>query len=164
MIKLPTDLGIDPAYRHSPKQVTPGLPFQTAAVAFKWYALHRAEDPVPESIDRLARAKLAAGELGIEARGVGFVILHRCGASFYFLIACTWRSNNEIWQAVLYKDGEQMADFAPWPREGRLKPVFCVWELVAVTHESLAWSRFLRSNRDEAALAEWWADRYAGVA
>ncbi|MGH7936717.1 MAG: hypothetical protein ACREF8_06885, partial [Chthoniobacterales bacterium] len=54
----------------------------------------------------------------LEARGLGFVILHRCGSDFYFLIVSTWRGNNEVWEAVFYKDGAPMADFALFPARG----------------------------------------------
>ena len=69
--------------------------------------------PVPEAITQLARVYLANAAL--EARGLGFVILHRCGADFYFLIVCTWRGNNEVWETVFYKEGEAMSDFALFP-------------------------------------------------
>lgn len=72
----------------------------------------------------------------------GFIILHQCGNDFYFLIANTWRGNNEVWETVFYKDGEAMADFALWPRERMHKPTFCVWELALVWHEKGSWERF----------------------
>jgi hypothetical protein len=117
---------------------------------------------VPDEVTRLARAYLAANPL--EARGLGFVVLHRCGSDFYFLIVCTWRNNNEVWQTVFYKNGEAMADFAIFPRDGDHKPTLCVWELVPVLHEQQAWTRFLTSPRDEAAAEQWMANRYAGAA
>jgi hypothetical protein len=92
------------------------------------------------------------------------VILHRCGAAFYFLIVCTWRNSNEMWQTVFYKDGDAMREFALFPREGEHKPTLCVWELVPVWHEQQAWERFLRSPRDTAAAAAWFADRLSGPA
>jgi hypothetical protein len=75
------------------------------------------------------------------------VVLHRCGNDFYFLIVCTWRNSNELWQTVFYKDGDGMVDFAPFPREGAHKPTLCVWELVPVIHEQQTWVRFLGSTR-----------------
>src|SRR5438128_599716 len=83
--------------------------------------------------DGLARTRLRAAPLA--ATGLGFVILHRCGESFYFLIVCTWRNSNELWQTVFYKDGEAMKEFALYPRDGEHKPTLCVWELVPVGHE-----------------------------
>ena len=159
---LETDLGVAPGYRHTPKRVTPGEPLEPAGAVLKWYGLHADDSPVPDAIDRLARAHLTAAPL--EARGLGFVILHRCGQGFYFLIVCTWRNENEIWQTVFYKDGDAMADFALFPRDGAHKPTFCVWELVPVWHEQQAWVRFLTTARDEAAAQQWLADRFAGPA
>jgi hypothetical protein len=159
---LETDLGIDPGYRHVPKLVTPGEPLEPAGAVLKWYGLHPVDRPVPEEVTRLARARLLSAPL--EARGLGCVILHRCGNDFYFLIVCTWRNSNEVWQTVFYKDGDRMADFEIFPREGAHKPMLCVWELVPVWHEQQAWVRFLTSSRDEAAGRAWLEDRFSGPA
>lgn len=159
---LETDLGVDPRYRHVPKHVTPGEPIELPGAMLKWYAVHPEDRPVPDEVTRLARACLTAHPL--EARGLGFVILHRCGKDFYFHILCTWRNENELWSTVFYKDGDKMADFAPFPRDGAHKPAYCVWELVPVWHEQQAWVRFLTSPRDEAAAQAWLGDLYAGPA
>lgn len=159
---LETSSAIDDGYRHYPKRVTPGEPLETPGAVLKWYGVHPDDRPIPEEITRLARAYLLATPL--EARGLGFVVLHRCGKDFYFLIVSTWRGSNEIWETVFYKDGDAMADFALFPRDGAHKPTFCVWELVPVWHEQKAWVRFLSSSRDEAAAQEWFEDRFAGPA
>jgi hypothetical protein len=159
---LETSSGVDPEYRHAPKRVTPGEPLETPGAVLKWYGVHPDDRPVPDEVTRLARTYLTATPL--EASGLGFVVLHRCGKDFYFLIVCTWRNSNEIWQTVFYKDGDAMADFALFPRDGAHKPTLCVWELVPVWHEQQAWSRFLASPRDEAAGQAWLRDRLAGPA
>ncbi len=160
---LRTDSGIDENYRHIRKWVTPGEAIESDGAVLKWYRLAPQDDPVPDEIERLARAYLAIAEL--EARGLGFVILHRCGGSgFYFLIVSTWRGNNEVWETVFHKNGEAMTDFALWPRDATHKPTFCVWELAAVWHETKVWERFLKSARDEAAAQLWLGDRYSGQA
>ena len=92
---------------------------------------------------------------------LGFVILHRCGQSFYFLLVSTWRNDNELWETVWAKDGDA-SGFHPWPLEGSHRPTFCVWELGAVCHEQQAWSRFLRSERDAEAQDAYLSDSYAG--
>ena len=74
---------------------------------------------------------------------LGFVILHRCGESFYFLLVCTWRNENELWETVWAKTGDDDVFFRPWPAEGAHRPTFCVWELGAVCHEREAWTRYL---------------------
>jgi hypothetical protein len=146
---LKNDLGVKREYRHAPKWVTPGESIETNGAVLKWYGLHPEDRAMPGEIDRLARAHLARNT--VDAKGLGFVILHQCGDDFYFLIVNTWRGNNEVWETVFYKDGEAMADFALWPREGMHKPTFCVWELAPVWHEKQSWERFLASARDEAA-------------
>ena len=126
---LQRDPGVARQYRHAPKQVTPGDLIETESTVLKWYSLFSEGQPVPADIERLARSYLA--RTALEAKGLGFVILHRCGNDFYFLIVSTWRGNNEVWETVFYKDGDAMADFALWPRDGMHKPTFCVWELAA---------------------------------
>lgn len=160
---LDTDSGIDIGYRHRSKAVAAGEPLELDGTMLKWYDLGAADQPVTDGISRLARAFLTKTPL--EARGMGFVVLHRCGGEgFYFLIVSTWRNNNEVWESVFYKDGEAMPDFAPFPRDGAHQPTFCVWELVPVWHEQQAWVRFLESPRDAAAVDRWLHDCYAGSA
>ena len=93
--------GIAQDYRHVPKRVTPGESIETNGAVLKWYALHQVDGPAPNETDRLARSHLA--RVSLEAKGLGFVILHRCGNDFYFLIVSTWRGNNEVWETVFYK-------------------------------------------------------------
>jgi hypothetical protein len=159
---LQNDLGVNQKYEHAPKRVTPGSSIRTNGAVLKWYAVHSEHRPVPDEIDRLARKYLARNP--IEAKGLGFVILHRCGQDFYFLIVSTWRGNNELWETVFYKNGDAMKDFDLWPRDGMHKPTFCVWELAAVWHETKSRERFLTSGRDEAAPETWLRDVYAGAA
>lgn len=159
---LENDLGIGPGYRHISKCVTPGETIEPSGAALKWYAVQPEDQPVPNEITRLARSYLF--KTALEATGLGFVILHRCGNDFYFLIVCTWRGSNEIWETVFYKDGDAMDDFALFAREKSHKPTFCVWELAPVWHEQQAWVRFLKSARDEAAAQAWLGDRYSGPA
>src|SRR6185295_16978839 len=105
-----TDSGVAAGYRHVPKHVTPGEPLETAGAVLKWYGLHPFDRPIPTELERLARAYLVRARLA--ARGMGFVVLHRCGEDFYFLLVATWRGTNELWETVFYKDSEAMADFA----------------------------------------------------
>ena len=159
---LNNDLGVGENYQHGKKRSTPGGSMETPGALLKWYSLAPDDRPVPEEIDRLARRYLTKTQL--EANGLGFVILHRCGSDFYFLIVSTWRGNNEVWETVFYKNGDAMKDFDLWPREGMHKPTFCVWELAPVWHETKSWERFLSSNRDENAARIWLQDLYAGEA
>lgn len=159
---LRNDSGIAAEYVHAPKHVTPGEMIEVPGAVLKWYGLHRASQSIPQALTDLARSTLAAAKL--TARGPGFVILHRCGKDFYFLIVCTWRGSNEVWETVFYKDGDAMPQFAIFPRDDVHKPTFCVWELVPVWHEKQAWERFLLSSRDDAAAEVWLSDIYEGPA
>ncbi len=117
-----TDYGVASAYVHEPKDVAAGSALELPAATLKWYELHSAGQPVPAQIAALARTPLANGTL--DARGLGFVILHRCGESFYFLIVATWQNENELWETVWFKDGDTMPGFAEFPRHTARHPTF----------------------------------------
>lgn len=166
---MPAPAHVPPDYAHYPKQAVPCGMVGAAGSALKLYHLEKPGEPVPEAIAASARAFLARkglatpdGEAGPDC---GFVILHRCGADFYFLLLTVWRGANEAWEAVWYRDAA-MADFArfapAYPGEAMLRPTFCVWELGVVAHESAAWSRYLASPRADADLACWRNDLFAG--
>ena len=159
---LQTALGVNPAYRHASKCVTHGETVQLPNAVLKWYELFPVERPVPQEISRLARGVFEAG--AVDVRGFGFVVLHRCGSDFYFLITNTWRNENELWETVWYKDGDAMADFAPFTRTFPHVPTYCVWELVPVWKEKEAWEKFLLTSRDEAAANRWLKELYEGPA
>ena len=152
-------------YRHAAKLARPGGSLTLAGAELKWYEVAPPETPAPDAIRTLARDHLAGvaerGELAIEGE-LGFCILHRCGRGFYFLILCTWRNQNEVWETVWAKDGDADPAFRPWPAAGPHRPSFCVWELGVVCHESRAWSRFLCSDRGAEARAAYLADGFDG--
>jgi hypothetical protein len=153
-------------YRHISKLIRPAPPITLDDAVLKWYDIAPAAEPVPCDLQVLARGNLRAaaesGSLGL-AGDLGFVILHRCGDSFYFLIVATWRNDNEVWETVWAKNGEGEVSFRPWTLEGTHRPTFCVWELGAVWHEQQAWSRFLRSPRGAAAREAYLRDTFEGA-
>jgi hypothetical protein len=157
---------VEPGYEHIEKVVRPEPRLTLYDAVLKWYDVASEDAPVPLAVRALARRNLRdaskAGELGL-GDGLGFVILHRCGESFYFLLACTWRNENELWETVWARsDGD--ASFRPWPIEGPHRPTFCVWELGAVCHERQAWSDFLRSPRRERDKEIYLRSAFAGTA
>lgn len=155
-------IGVAPDYRHVHKEVVPGEIVQTRQALLKWYNIHPVTHPVPLAVSALARAALESGRLAMQ--GLGFVVLHRCDADFYFLIACSWRNENELWETVWYKNGNAMADFAVFPRDPAHLPTYCVWELVPIWHEQRAWSRFLGTDRGLDSIVEWSEQMYRGNA
>lgn len=171
---MPAPSHVTPDYRHYEKRAVPFGVLEGGGGGLKLYHLEKPGEPVPEAIAASARAFLAreglvAAGLAGDDRDVdcGFVILHRCGADFYFLLMTVWRGVNEAWEAVWYRDGG-MADFArfdpAYPDAALLRPTFCVWELGIVAHEAAAWSRYLASPRAETDLARWRDDFLAGAA
>lgn len=166
---MPAPAHVSPAYVQYAKQAVPREALRLGTSAIKLYHLEKPGEPVPEAIAASARAFLtgeAAGEAGLDG-DCGFVILHRCGADFYFLLIGVWRGSNEIWEAVWYRDAgmDAFAPFGPaYPAQaGMLRPTFCVWEVGVVAHESAAWARYLASPRGDADLARWREDFITGA-
>jgi hypothetical protein len=152
-------------YRHISKLIRPAPAITLGDAVLKWYDIAPAGEPVACDVQVLARGSLrAAAESGSLALSdeLGFVILHRCGESFYFLIVSTWRNDNEVWESVWAKNGEGEVSFRPWTLDGSHRPTFCVWELGAVWHEQQAWSRFLRSPRGAVAREAYLRDTFEG--
>jgi hypothetical protein len=151
-------------YLHHTKAVTPALVLAVGDSWLKWYDIAPAERPVPAPIRALARGTLRgavdSGAIELDAE-LGFVILHRCGESFYFLLVSTWRNDNELWETVWAKR-DDASGFEPWPIEGTHRPTFCVWELGAVCHERRAWSSYLSGPRDDDARDIYLKDLFAG--
>jgi len=153
-------------YRHAPKTARPASTLGLGDAVLKWYDIFPPDEPVTDDIRALARRGLAeAARLGEIRLGdtLGFVILHRCGDGFHFLLVSTWQNDNELWETVWAKDGDQDREFHPWPLDGTHRPTFCVWELGVVAHERLAWARFLSSARDRDSRLEYMRDTYEGV-
>lgn len=156
-------------YTHYDKFVEPDKNIEIAGSTLKWYNLAKTDEPVSAEIHDLARSFLEneANEGNIEHFGeLGFVILHRCGRDFYFLLVNSWRNGNEVWESVYAKDGEVQADFELFQAATATlhHPTYCVWELAAVWHEQQAFRRFLLSDQNEEARSNYLEDRYRGPA
>jgi hypothetical protein len=151
-------------YRHDPKIAGAQETLTLGSAVLKWYEIAPADAPVPLVVRALARRCLrdAAKRRALRIEGeLGFVVLHRCGEDFYFLLVTTWRNDNELWETVYAKEGGDPF-FRPWVVQGTHRPTFCVWELGAVCHERRAWSEYLRSPRDAAAKRAYLASTYQG--
>jgi hypothetical protein len=158
-------VGVTPDYTHVEKIATSEPSLALDGTILKWYDIAPEDAPVPLAVRALARRNLrdAArdGTLGISGE-LGFVVLHRCGESFYFLLVATWLNENELWETVWAKDGDSDVFFRPWQIDGAHRPTYCVWELGAVCHEREAWSNYLRSARDTAARQTYVRSSYDG--
>ena len=156
---------VSPDYRHIVKIVRHAPSLALGESILKWYDIAPADQPVPAEIRQLARDNLRTAasfaELDLDA-DLGFVILHRCGESFYFLLPCTWRNGNELWETVYAKDGPGSPDFAIVPLHGPHRPTYCVWELGVIQREQQAWDSYLFSQGDDAARAEYLRAGYEG--
>jgi hypothetical protein len=153
-------------YAHVEKLATIEPSLALEGTILKWYEIAPDDAPVPLAIRALARRNLRDASHDGELAGLGelgFVILHRCGESFYFLLVCTWRNENELWETVWAKTGDEDVFFRPWPSEGAHRPTFCVWELGAVRHEREAWAEFLCSERDDRARNVYLRSAYEGA-
>jgi len=158
---------VAPHYVHTDKFIEPDDNLDVSSASLKWYDLARREAPVPTEIRHLARAFLKRESAADHLKDLGdsgFVILHRCGEAFYFLLVSTWRNENELWESAYAKDGLDQPDFQPFTFKGLHRGTYCVWELAAVWHEQQAWKRFLLSGRDESSRLSYLRDRYQGPA
>lgn len=156
---------VNDGYQHSSKLVSTAPLVEVSGGRLKWYDISVAEEPVPDAVRSLAVAFLQreAHEGRLELDGdVGFVVLHRCGHGFYFLLVSTWRGSNELWESVYAKQNDEQVNFSAFPREGRHRATFCVWELGAVWHEQQAWVRFLRTSRTAEDLFAYEGDQFTG--
>jgi hypothetical protein len=157
---------VAPGYRHELKLVIPHEPLQLGDARLKCYEIAPRDTPVPKHLLRLAtdfllaESRAAHWELREE---LGFVLLHRCGVEFYFLIICSWRDSNELWETVYFKENNAIESFAVFPRERRHKASYCVWELGVICHEKQAWERFLRSSRTAADQSAYLNDPFVGL-
>ena len=156
---------VDEGYQHVSKVARPQSSLTLRSTVLKWYEIAPADAPVPLVVRALARRSLRdatkSGALRLSG-DFGFVILHRCGEDFYFLLVSTWQNDNELWETVWAKDGAGALSFSPWQVGGTHRPTFCVWELGAVCHERRAWSEYLRSPRDESARRAYLGSSYEG--
>ncbi|HEX5405340.1 MAG TPA: hypothetical protein VFX16_23940 [Pseudonocardiaceae bacterium] len=156
---------VSTGYRHIGKQVSPADGLALPGGYLKWYDIHRDDAAIPTDTRDQARdflrAEASAGRLDLRDE-LGFVILHRCGEDFYYLLACTFRNDNEMWQTGYGRQGDDA--FALVNHDGTHRATQCVWELAATSHERLAWTRYLRSERDEAAKRAYLADVFTGAA
>lgn len=147
-------------YVHRDKRCTPREPIVVGQAHLKWYDLAAPDAGVPQAVHAKARQAVSALDLPGD---LGFVILHRCGQSFYFLLIQTWVNENELWETALAKASDDHPEFTLWPREKPHKPTFCVWELGAVWAEQQAWRRYLVSPRDEAAKRAYLSEHFEGA-
>ena len=154
---VPVDRIVDPEYRHVDKTAEPVAP-AAGLPGLKWYEIRAPEGLVSEAARNQARALITPGA-EYSSDDLGFVLLHLCGESFYFLLVGRWRGNNELWETVYTKSGD--ADFELL-QGGATRPTFCVWELGVVFHEQQAWMRYLRGARDEPSRAGYLADYFSG--
>lgn len=149
-------------YRHIEKEITPAEGIALPGAFLKWYDVVPADAPILPEVRDDARDFLdkegKRGALSFEDE-LGFVILHRCGETFYFLLVCTWRNNNELWESIYFADEAVGPGFHPFKRPKTHIGTYCVWELGAVWHEQQAFSRYLRSPRDGAALRAYLEDQ-----
>jgi hypothetical protein len=154
-------------YSHYDKFVTPAEMLALPETTLKWYNVATEDEGVPAEIEKAARDHLlsdAGSGILSEFGELGFVILHRCGEDLYFLIANSWRNNNEIWETVYAKDGAEQIEFRCFQTGVHHRPTFCVWELAAVMYEKDAWRRFLLSERGTSDRLDYLNDTYEGTA
>ncbi|MFD1146668.1 hypothetical protein [Saccharothrix hoggarensis] len=158
---------VDADYVHYPKQAI-ALPDHDVVLPdayLKWYEVREADDAIGDDVREQAHkflhAEVASGDLAISG-DLGFVIHHLCQGTFYFLIVCTWRNNNEMWETVYIRDTTRHDDLSLM-EPGRHRETMCVWEMGVLVHEQQAWTRYLYSRRDDEAKLAYLDDRFTGT-
>ena len=158
------DLAVVPSdYDHRAKSIVPADDLVAPGIRLKWYDVHLPERETPAEIRDAARefvtTEAAAGRLEFRDE-LGYAMLHLDGDG-YFLLVCVWRNTNELWQKLY---GHVDGGFVPYPpKEGALQATQNVYELDCTSHERRGWSRYLRSDRDEAARQAYLDDRCTGI-
>ncbi|WP_328523065.1 hypothetical protein [Kribbella sp. NBC_00359] len=156
--EVPTD------WSHIRKESRPSDAQSLPGVYLKWYDVSAPDNAVSKAEQDQARRFLEqeTGRGALAFRNeLGFVILHRSGAAFHFLIVCVWREVNEIWQVLYVK--EAGGTYHQVPDAGLFRPMQCVWELGPTSHEREAWSNYLLSPRDEASKLAYVEDLHQGA-
>ena len=156
---------VDRDYRHIAKRITPQAALVLPVAYLKWYDLCREDQSIEARMDTEAREFLstetATGRLPITG-DLGFVINHLSGEHILLLLVFTWRGNNEMWETAYFKDLREDEPFRLIP-QGTHRGTICVWEFGAVAHEHQAWTRYLRSERDEAAKQAYVESQFSGT-
>lgn len=115
----------------------------------KWYTIALpGTDPgeAAQSARDWLTVQVAAGSVPLTNQ-VGFVEVHH-GTNVVYLIASTWRNENELWQTTWGSPSPGEPGWKPIsPTDQGHRLVSCVWELMPVSFERDAWVRFLRSRR-----------------
>jgi hypothetical protein len=156
---------VDRDYRHVTKRITPRAALVLADAYLKWYDLCQEDQSIDPDVDKEARellsTEVARGRLPISG-DLGFVVNHLSGEHIYLLLVFTWRGNNEMWETVYVKDTRTGEPFYR-PTQDTHRPTICVWEFGAVAHEHLAWTRYLRSERDQTAKQAYVRSQFSGT-
>jgi hypothetical protein len=144
---------VPPAYRHEWRVATPKAPLILPNAVFKWHHVHREGVVVPEVMDADARAIVAdamADGAWDPSYGLNVALLH-VSTEHAFLIAGVWRGHQELWARHYVKELAGDGPFTRIDPSGHDAPPACVWELGVICHERMAWSRYLFSDRTDAA-------------
>lgn len=153
-------------YAHYDKLVETREILKLTMSDLKWYNILKKEDPIDVNVGEIARefVKAEFEVKNLNSLGeIGFVILHRCGSEFYFLIICSWKNNNELWESVYAKKNVDEPSFSEFTFDTSHRGTFCVWELSVIFHEQKAWRRFLMSARDDKAKNSYLDDLFIGI-
>lgn len=150
-------------YEYREKLATPGEDLSLPNAYLKWYDLRYPDREIAGELVAESRTFLAEEVERLNIKGeLGFVILHLC-ESVALLLLTTWRNTNEMWEAVYVKDLGGAGTYQPLVYENNQRGTYCVWELATVWHERHAWTRFIASQRDEAAKLAYVNDRFTGA-
>jgi hypothetical protein len=150
-------------WAHTAKRIYPGVDLSLPGAYLKWYDIREeGQAATPEVSDEARdylRAEVAAGRIQFQQE-LGYALLHLDGGGYYLIVA-VWRAKDELWTGIFYRAAD---GFKAYPvKPDALRATQNVVELDATAHERRAWSRYLRSARDEAAKRAYIEDYCTGV-
>jgi hypothetical protein len=147
------------------RQIDPGKDLAIPGAYLKWYDIRIPEDPafpeVSEEAREYLRTEAAAGNIAFK-QDLGYAMLE-LEESGYYLIVCVWRTE-ELYTGIFVRDTNGFTRYPLKPETpDTLHATQSVAELDCTAHERRAWSRYLRSARDEAAKRTYIEDYCTGV-
>jgi hypothetical protein len=154
---------IPAGWTHVEKRIHPGEDLSLPGAYLKWYDIREAGQAATPEVSEQARQYLrteaAEGRIRLQQE-LGYALLHHDGDGHYLIVG-VWRSKDELWTGIFFRDTD---GFKPYPaKPDALRATQNVVELDATSHERRAWARYLRSARDEAAKRAYVEDYCTGV-
>ena len=125
------------------------LPADTDSDGVKMYAISASGDPVPIP-DFLPQLHAMKRQEATRWSSIPAFAIFHAGSSFYYLVLCQWRNENELFVRVAVKEP------GGWVEQPS-KYSFCLWDMDVMWHERASYIKWMYSGSPN--LAAYRADR-----